>query len=121
MVAATSWIIFFLGIVHCIVGAATFKKPLGAALREGFIGKLRGSEGRLAFWFTIAGPMLMMIGQVAIHASAESNFFLLKLVGFYLLLMSITGVMAFPIARNGFWALLVTAPILIAGGYGVID
>jgi Family of unknown function (DUF6463) len=65
----------------------------------------RGSEGRLAFWFMIVGSLLMMIEQVAIYASAESNLFLLKLIGYYLASTSIIGVMAFPIARNGFWTL----------------
>ncbi|HTD04455.1 DUF6463 family protein [Undibacterium sp.] len=120
MVTATAWIIFFLGVIHCIAGVAMFKKPLAEAIQQGFVGKLRGSEGRLAFWFIIVGPLLMTIGQVAIYASVESNLFLLKLIGYYLASTSIIGVMAFPIARNGFWVLLVAAPILIASGYGFI-
>jgi hypothetical protein len=62
----------------------------------------------------------MMAGQVAIYAAGEANFLLLKLVGFYMLAVSVIGVMAFSSAPSGFWIVLVLAPILIAGGYGVI-
>lgn len=40
MVSATAWIIFSLGVIHCIAGVAMFKKPLTEAIEEGFVGKL---------------------------------------------------------------------------------
>jgi hypothetical protein len=39
MVTARAWIIFSLGVIHCIAGVARFKKPL-AEIKEGFVGKL---------------------------------------------------------------------------------
>jgi hypothetical protein len=54
MVATTAWIIFSLGVLHCVLGVVMFKKPIGEAVNEGLIGKFQGKESRrLAFWFVI--------------------------------------------------------------------
>jgi hypothetical protein len=119
MVTVAAWIILSLGIIHCLLGLAWFKKPIGEAINEGFFGKFQGIEPRrLAFWFTIFGPLLIMSGHIALYAASESNLSLLRLIGFYLVLVSLLGVMALP--KSPFWATLILAPVLIAGGFGVI-
>ena len=86
---------------------------------EGFIGKLQGLDARrVAFWFTIFGPLVMLSGHIAIYAVSEANFSLLRVVGFYVLVVSIFGIFAFP--KSPFWGTLILSPILIAGSFGLI-
>jgi hypothetical protein len=119
MVLATAWSVLALGIIHCLVGLVWFKSSFAEAASEGFIGRFQGLEPRrLAFWFTIFGPLLIMTGHVAIYAAAESNHSLLRITGCYLLFISVVGVSALP--KSPFWATLCLSPVLIAAGNGWI-
>jgi hypothetical protein len=116
MIIAAAWGIFLLGIVHCVIGFARFRKPISEAVFEGLFGKFQGLDHRrLAFWFLIFGPLLIMGGHVAIVAVEQANYGLLKILGGYLLATSMLGVIALP--KSPFWATLILAPALIAGGY----
>jgi hypothetical protein len=59
----------------------------------------------------------MLAGQTAIHAVAVGDLALLKIVGLYVLMISIICVIAVP--KSGFWATLLVAPLIIAAGYGL--
>ena len=116
MVTAAAWGVFFLGILHCIVGLMRFRKTISIVVSEGIVGKFQGEDSRrLAFWFLIFGPLLMMGGHVAIMAAQQGNLAVLRIVGYYLLAGSVCGVVALP--KSPFWALLILAPLLLAGGY----
>lgn len=117
MVVAAAWILFALGVAHIALGLVWFRQPVVDAIGEGFVGKFKKIDSRrLAFWFIIFGPLLMMGGHVAVHAAASSNFDLLKILGFYIFAISLIGVLALP--KSPFWAALLLSPIFIAGGYG---
>lgn len=117
MIIAASWALFALGIAHILTGLVLFRQPLGEALRDGFFGQFASTPSRrLAFWFTIFGPLVAMGGQVALHAAYTSDLELLKIVGFYVLATSVVALMAVP--KSPFWIPLVVAPVLIAGGFG---
>jgi hypothetical protein len=97
MAATLAWSLFALGIAHIVFGFVRFKDPLLGALADGFIGQFAAHESRrTAFWFLMAGPQLMLAGQVALHAVAHGQPALLRLVGTYLLVCASIGVAAFP-------------------------
>lgn len=114
-----SWMLFALGIAHVLFGLVKFRLPLKGAIEDGFVGKFGESEARrLAFWFIILGPLLTLIGHVAIHSVSRGDFSLVKTMGIYLLGTSIVGVLAFP--KSPLWLVLLLSPIFIAGGHGWI-
>lgn len=119
MANAASWFMFFLGIAHIVFGLVRFSGPVADAVSAGFIGQFAEPEvRRTAFWFLIFGPLLMLAGQVGMHAVALGDLALLRIVGIYAFATAVLGVAAFP--QSPFWAPLVVAPALIAAGYGWI-
>jgi hypothetical protein len=117
MIIVTAWAVVLLGIAHTLYGLVRFKQPIEDAVRAGFVGQFAGIDSRrLAFWFTIVGPLLVMGGQVALHAAHRSDLELLKIVGTYMLVTSATGVLALP--KSPFWIALALGPVFVAGGYG---
>jgi hypothetical protein len=97
MAATLAWSLFALGVAHIVFGFLRFKEPLLGALADGFIGQFSAHESRrTAFWFLMAGPQLMLAGQVALHAVSHGQPALLRLVGIYLLVCASIGVAAFP-------------------------
>jgi hypothetical protein len=94
-----------------------FKKPLVGAVRDGFVGQFVDHPDRNeAFWFMIFGPLLVMGGHLAIHAVNTADGRLLRIIGFYLLAISVVGSLAAP--DSPFWAALVSSAVLICAGYG---
>lgn len=117
MANAASWFMFFLGIGHIIFGLVRYRGPVADAVTAGFVGKFAAPEvRRTAFWFLIFGPLLMLAGQVGVHAVAQSDLVLLRLLGTYAFITAMLGAAAFP--KSPFWVPLVVAPVLIAVGYG---
>jgi hypothetical protein len=115
-----AWSLFFLGVLHCLTGLVLFKEPLKAAFSEGLIGKFQGHDRRrIAFWFMVFGPLLIMAGHVSIHAVDVHDMALLKMVGFYLLGTSLMGVVAVP--KSPFLAALVVSCLLLVGVYGLVS
>jgi hypothetical protein len=119
MAAVIAWSLFALGLAHFAFGIRRFRVPLAAAFKAGFVGQFAESEERRsAFWFLICAPLIMVAGQVAVHAVATGDPWLLRLIGGYLFVTAAIGIAAFP--KSPFWAALVLAPLLIAAGYGWI-
>jgi len=113
------WTLFALGIGHLLYGSIKFKKPLRDAVTSGFIGKFSAPEVRRStFWFLMFGPLLMLAGQVAIHAASINDAYLVRLVGFYLFGVSTVGLLALP--KSPFLAGLAISLLLLALGYGLI-
>lgn len=119
MANAAAWFMFFLGIAHIAFGLVKFKHPVVQAVSAGFIGEFAIPEvRRTAFWFLIFGPLLMLAGHVGIHAVAQGDLALLRILGIYAFLTAAVGAAAFP--KSPFWAPLLVAPVLIAAGYGLL-
>ena len=113
-----SWALFALGVAHIAFGLVRFRTALADACAAGFIGQFKEPEiRRSAFWFLMCGPLLMVTGQVAVHAVAQSDLWLLKLIGTYVLVTCGVGVAAFP--KSPLWAPLVLSFFFILAGYGV--
>ena len=120
MISSTlPWTLFALGIGHIAYGCIRFRTPLLDAIRCGIVGKFGTPEvRRSAFWFVMFGPLLMLAGQVTVHAASIGDVRLIRLVGGYLLAVSVVGVAAFP--KSPFLAGLVISALLLALGYGYL-
>ena len=100
-------------------GLVRFQAPLREALADGFVGAFMHSDTRrLAFWFILVGPLLVLIGQVALRAIAAGDLGLIKTIGWYLFGACALGVLAFP--RSPMWLLLPPSAIFMAAGFGWI-
>jgi hypothetical protein len=114
-----AWTLFVLGIVHVLYGAVKFQRPLAEAIAAGFVGQFSQHESRrIAFWFVMFGPLLMMGGHLCIHAAAKGDFDAMRLVGTYLSVVSLIGVAALP--KSPFIAGLIVSLLVMAAGYRVI-
>lgn len=114
-----AWIVFALGLGHIVTGLIWFRAPLAAAVADGLFDRFKAHESRrTAFWFLIFGPLLMLAGQLGVHAVATGDMAALKLVGGYLLAVSIAGVAAFP--KSPFLLALPIAVLLLAQGFGML-
>ena len=109
-----------LGVAHVAFGLVHCRVPLREAVSAGFIGKFTEADiRRTAFWFIVCGPMFMLAGHVALHAVNVGDLYVLKLICWYMLVVSVVGVIAFPVSP--LWAPLALAPLLIAAGYGKLS
>lgn len=112
-----AWLLFSLGVAHIAYGLVKFRAPLWEAVAAGFVDQFKATElRRTAFWFVAVGPLMMLAGHVAIHAVSVGDLGLLKVIGGYMLFISLVGVAAFP--KSPFLAGLIVSPWLIAVGYG---
>jgi hypothetical protein len=62
------------------------------------------------------GPLLMLTGQVAIHAVEIKDLALLQSLGIYLIVLGLFGALALP--RSPFWGAVLIGPVLLAGARG---
>ena len=113
------WTLFALGVGHILYGCVKFRAPLKEAVASGFVSKFSNPEvRRTAFWFVMFGPMLMLAGQVTIHAAAVGDAHLVRLVGAFLFGVSAVGVCAIP--KSPFLAGLAISVLLLALGFGYV-
>lgn len=114
---AAAWALIALGFLHIAMGFARFKQPFMAALSEGIFDAFKADDTRrLAFWFTLLGPVLLLCGHLALRAAQGGDLETLGLIGLYLLVAAVLGIVAFP--ASPLWALLVVAGLLFAAGRG---
>jgi Family of unknown function (DUF6463) len=117
MSKGVAWAVFVIGIAHIVFGIIRFKIPLAEAVAAGFVGQFKEPEiRRTAFWFIMCGPLLMLVGHLAIRAVAAGDRPLLKVIGIYALISSAIGIAAFPMSP--LWLLFVLSLVLIASGRG---
>jgi uncharacterized protein DUF6463 len=113
MSKVVAWAVFAVGVAHIVFGLVRFKAPLAEALAAGFIDQFRHSEARqAAFWFLMCGPLLMLVGHMAVRAVAAGDQAVLRIIGSYALAAAVVGIAAFP--KSPLWSLLVLAIALIA-------
>jgi hypothetical protein len=61
----------------------------------------------------------MLTGHLAMHAVAVRDLRVLRVIGWYMLVVSAVGIVAFPVSP--LWAPLVLALLLLAAGYGKLS
>ena len=119
MLIAAAWTMFALGAAHIVVALVFFRQQFTTAIGAGWIGQFQGADSRrLAFWFTVFGPLVMMGGHIAVHAVHAGDLALLEVIGYYLAAVALMGVTALP--KSPFWGALLLAPVFVAGGHGWI-
>jgi hypothetical protein len=119
MAAAAAWLLFVLGAGHIVYAFAKFREPLLSGFAAGVVGQFSAPEiRRTAFWFLMFGPLLMLAGQVAIHAVDIGDFYLLRLVGAYLLAVSLLGLLALP--KSPFLAGALVSALIVATSYRLV-
>lgn len=112
MVRLAAYLLFAVGIGHALTGVASYRQPLEAMLREGFVNSVRPHlDRRAAFWFILFSAMFFMAGQVTLHAAETGDAYLLKLVGWYFFAIGAVGVLAMP--KSPFWIGFVISAILL--------
>jgi len=119
MAATTAWLLFVLGVGHVVYGFVKFREPLLSGLAAGVVGQFTSPEvRRTAFWFVMFGPLLMLAGQVAIHAVGINDLYLLRLVGVNLVVVSAVGLVALP--KSPFLAGALISALIVAASYRII-
>jgi hypothetical protein len=119
MTTTLAWLLFALGVGHIGYAFVKFRAPLLAGISAGVVGQFGAPEiRRTAFWFTMFGPLLMLAGQVAVHAAAIGDMRLYQMVGFYLLAVSVVGTAVLP--KSPFLVGFAISVLLVAAGYGLL-
>ena len=104
------------GVFHEAAGLLIYRAPLAEMLGAGLVNTVLPNldpahHGRqAAFWFLVAGPVLVMLGALATWAERRAGT-LPRWLGWSLLVLTIIGTATFP--NSAFWALFVPAFILI--------
>ncbi|MEO6216431.1 MAG: DUF6463 family protein [Sphingomonas sp.] len=112
-----AWTLIILGILHVIFGVIRFKLTLRAAFAEGFFGKFAADDSRrLAFWFIMTGPLLSLIGQLALRAAQMPDVRAMQFISWYILGVGGLGVATFP--KSPLWSILPVGFAFLAVGYG---
>ena len=112
MYLGIAWVIAVLGALHILLGLIRFRTPLKQIIKSGYVGRFGDSDlNRSAFWFIIFGPLLMLVGHVAVYAASSNNAELLKIIGSYLLVISAVAVVSVP--KAPFWITLALSIPLI--------
>ncbi len=117
MIQYTPTLLHVTAVLHFGVGAWLFREPLGAILRDGYVGAvdldpLRG----LAFWFLILSPMLVIVGLLVSRALETGDTRILAIVGWGLLGIGVVGAAGMPV--SGFWILIALSVPLLMEVYG---
>jgi len=104
-------------VAHIAFGVVKFKRPLLEAASSGFIGKFTApEERRTAFWFVMFGLPLVLAGHIAVYALGTGDLSLHRIIGGYVFVASLVGVIAFP--KSPFPASLLVSVLLILAGFG---
>lgn len=119
MTTPLAWLLFALGAAHIAYAFIKFRAPLLAGLSAGVVGRFGAPEiRRTAFWFTMFGPLLMLAGQVAVHAASIADLALYRLVAQYLLAVSLVGVLVIP--KSPFLVGAIVSALMVAAGHGYL-
>jgi hypothetical protein len=115
-VRVVGYLLIAVGVAHAVTGIAKYHQPLAAMLQEGFVDAVRPHLDRLlAFWFMLFTAILFLAGHITLHAAASRSTYLVRLTGWYLLIIGAIGALAIP--KSPFWIAVVIAPVLLWSGY----
>ena len=119
MITTLAWLLFALALGHIAYAFIKFRAPLLEGFSAGVVGQFSAPEvRRTAFWFTMFGPLLMLAGQVAIHAASSGDLGLYRLVAQYLLATCVVGVVVIP--KSPFLVGLAISAAMLAASYGLL-
>ena len=100
------------GIIHSVVGIAVGKDILWAILKDGLLNAIGMDDMRqIMFWFMLVGVLIIILGHILHYYIKKEQKPAPKLLGYYLLIMSIIGCIAIP--TSGFWLFIPQALIIL--------
>ena len=103
--------ILAVGVIHCLVGALVFSRPLKELFGDGLWNAVDGHPGRpLAFWFECAGLLTILFGIAIDWIEKEGKGFPVTLRYGFLLLV-VVAIVAMPF--SGGW-------LLVPGAIGLL-
>src|SRR5918995_643404 len=112
---AGRWLIA-IAVLHALFGLWFGRAAVAAIARDGFLDAVDGDPHRgLVFWFLLMSPLTAIVGQLVLRV-ARTGSRLPTLLGWELLLLTVTGVVLMPVP--GFWLLLIPTGLLLRGQYG---
>lgn len=98
-------------VVHAAFGAWFGRGPLLGMFQDGVLASVdRHAERGLVFWFLLASPLLLLLGQLCLFL-AERGIAPPRWLGFEVLLLTVCGALLMPV--SGFWLLLPPAALLL--------
>lgn len=112
MFRVTGYLLIAISIIHVVVGVWIFTEPLTDIIQNGIFNTVAPDpfapyfDREDAFWFMIAAPLLLTLGQLCCWAEAQ-GISLPAFLGWNLLAISLVGVFLEPI--SGFWMLILPA------------
>ncbi len=105
------WILA-VGVIHTLLGAWLFRRPLGDIARDGFWNAVDPYPGRpLAFWFVFGGLTTLLLGALIDWLEAQRPERLPAFLGWGLLGLGLAAAVLMPV--SGGWLLLPPAAAAI--------
>jgi hypothetical protein len=100
------------GIIHNAIGVIMGWSILKEIWMNGFFNTITTQMDRAAiFWFLFSGFLMMMIGKMMDDYIIEFNSPLPSKIGYYLLVLVVTGAAMMPV--SGFWIVIPQALLII--------
>ena len=101
-----------IGVLHLMLGLVLHRRSFGSMLAGGLINTVRHETGhQLAFWFTFAGPIMLLVGYLMDWVVRQKKLTLPIGFGYALTSLSLLGVILLPM--SGFWLVLILGTYLI--------
>lgn len=117
MLRVSGYWLIVTSIIHVLVGLLIFAEPLAEIARNGWFNTVAPDpfnpyyDREDAFWFMIAAPFLLIVGQLCVWAQAR-QISLPAFLSWILLAIALFGCFLEPI--SGFWLLIPPSILILA-------
>ena len=102
-----------IGSLHVVFSLVRFRLPLLEIVENGVVAGAHTPEQFGAFWFLVAGPLMVLCG-ISVRAQEATGSTPGPLFGWTLLATAVLGVAVFPV--SGFWLLLLPGILAMRTG-----
>ncbi|MEO0470757.1 MAG: DUF6463 family protein [Bacteroidota bacterium] len=103
-------IIIVIGVLHGLLGLVKFSGSFTAMIAEGVFNTGAGSERGWAIWFTVAGPVFILLG-LSLRSLEQHQIQIPNAIGWGLSILAVIGGIFIPV--SGFWALLLPGILIL--------
>ncbi len=116
MIIAIGYLFIILAVGHAITGVVLYKPAYTALFKGGFINAVIPHMNRaLFFWFMMFSALMLLLGQLILHAAATADQSILKMAAWYALVVGLIGALAMP--KSPFWFAVLSSPFLLQAAY----
>jgi uncharacterized membrane protein HdeD (DUF308 family) len=103
-----------IGVLHLLASLIFYPQPVAAIAQDGFFNAVELNPAQFdreaAFWWTVSGVMLLILGSLVHWAQAQTGT-LPAFLGWALLALGVAGVILMP--ASGFWLFLPPAVLVL--------